>query len=110
MSGTEIPKGTAPPPSPPSDEKETNVNSASDSSSADDGKLSSSSKKDNQEQPSSKEPSTSTDSDDDGPLLQWMTGIKEDLSVRLPLYVDDWSRPKSIFTVVNATFLPWSFN
>ena len=106
---TEIPKGTAPSP-PASDEKETNVNSASDSS-----KLSSSSsnhkQKDNQEQPknhsstdktaSSKD---SSDSDDDGPLLQWMTGIKEDLSVRLPLYTDDWSRPKSIFTVVNATF------
>mmetsp|Transcript_2689 Transcript_2689/g.5322 ORF Transcript_2689/g.5322 Transcript_2689/m.5322 type:complete len:163 (-) Transcript_2689:1100-1588(-) len=42
-------------------------------------------------------------SDSSEPLFQFMTGIKEDLAARLPLYLDDWSRPKSIVTVVNAT-------
>jgi len=37
------------------------------------------------------------------PLFQFMTGIKEDLDERVPLYKDDWSRPSSIYTVVNAT-------
>lgn len=37
------------------------------------------------------------------PLFQFMTGIKEDIAARLPLYLDDWSRPKSVVTVVNAT-------
>lgn len=40
----------------------------------------------------------------DQPLIQFMTGIMEDLKARLPLYLDDWGRPKSIMTVVNATF------
>lgn len=39
----------------------------------------------------------------DEPLFQFMTGIKEDLKARAPLYLDDWSRPKSIYTVFNAT-------
>ena len=42
-------------------------------------------------------------STDDEPLFQFMTGIKEDLDVRVPLYRDDWGKPRSIFTVVNAT-------
>mmetsp|Transcript_33396 Transcript_33396/g.67399 ORF Transcript_33396/g.67399 Transcript_33396/m.67399 type:complete len:657 (+) Transcript_33396:230-2200(+) len=42
-------------------------------------------------------------STDDEPLFQFMTGIKEDLDARAPLYRDDWSKPRSIFTVVNAT-------
>ena len=45
--------------------------------------------------------SASTNSSE--PLFQFMTGIKEDLQARMPLYLDDWSRPKSIYTVVNAT-------
>ena len=43
------------------------------------------------------------DDDDDEPLFQFLTGMKEDLAVRLPLYQDDWSRPRSIYTVVNAS-------
>ena len=42
-------------------------------------------------------------SDESEPLFQFMTGINEDLKARLPLYLDDWSRPRSIVTVVNAT-------
>lgn len=37
-------------------------------------------------------------------LFQFMTGIKEDLQARVPLYKSDWGRPQSIYTVVNATF------
>lgn len=43
------------------------------------------------------------DNDDDEPLFQFLTGMKEDLAARLPLYRDDWSRPRSIYTVVNAS-------
>ena len=46
---------------------------------------------------------TAADSDASEPLFQFMTGINQDLKARLPLYLDDWSRPKSIVTVVNAT-------
>lgn len=42
-------------------------------------------------------------SDSSEPLFQFMTGIKDDLKARVPLYLDDWSKPKSIVTVVNAT-------
>jgi len=42
-------------------------------------------------------------SDDDAPLFQFLTGMKEDLAARLPIYKDDWGRPKSLFTVINAT-------
>ncbi|ACI65724.1 predicted protein, partial [Phaeodactylum tricornutum CCAP 1055/1] len=38
------------------------------------------------------------------PLFAFMKGISDDLAARVPLYKDDWSRPKSIYTVVNATF------
>lgn len=47
--------------------------------------------------------SNSSSTDEDPPLFQFLTGMKEDLAARLPIYKDDWSRPKSIFTVVNAT-------
>lgn len=47
--------------------------------------------------------STDAASDESEPLIQFMTGIKQDLNARLPLYLDDWSRPRSIVTVVNAT-------
>jgi hypothetical protein len=40
---------------------------------------------------------TSTEASEE-PLFQFMTGIKEDLKARVPLYLDDWSRPKSICT------------
>lgn len=43
------------------------------------------------------------DDDDDEPLFQFMTGIKDDLNARAPLYKDDWGKPRSTFTVVNAT-------
>ncbi|CAB9531062.1 bicarbonate transporter-like protein 11 [Seminavis robusta] len=36
-------------------------------------------------------------------LFVFMKGIKEDLAARGPLYKSDWGRPKSIFTVINAT-------
>lgn len=41
---------------------------------------------------------------EDPPMFQFMTGINDDLRARIPLYKDDWARPQSIFTVVNATF------
>ena len=40
---------------------------------------------------------------EDPPLFQFLTGMKEDLEARAPLYGDDWSRPRSFFTVINAT-------
>ena len=46
---------------------------------------------------------SSADSKADPPLFQFMTGIKDDLVARAPLYRDDWSRPQSLYTVVNAT-------
>jgi hypothetical protein len=42
------------------------------------------------------------------PLFQFMTGMQEDLKARLPLYADDWGRPKSYFTVINATIFAFS--
>jgi boron transporter len=42
--------------------------------------------------------------DENEPLFAFMKGISDDLAARVPLYKDDWSRPKSIYTVVNATF------
>jgi hypothetical protein len=44
-----------------------------------------------------------TGSEEDPPLFQWLTGMREDLRVRWPLYFDDWSRPRNICTVVNAS-------
>lgn len=38
------------------------------------------------------------------PYIQLLTGMKEDLAARIPLYRDDWKRPKSLFTVGNAVF------
>jgi hypothetical protein len=37
------------------------------------------------------------------PLFQFWTGMRDDLRMRWPLYLDDWSRPRSIYTVVNAS-------
>ena len=34
---------------------------------------------------------------------EFMTGISTDVRARAPYYADDWSRPKSIATVLNAT-------
>ena len=39
----------------------------------------------------------------DEKLFQFMTGIKQDLNARVPLYKDDWSKPDNVFTVINAT-------
>jgi HCO3- transporter family len=45
-----------------------------------------------------------TESDhDDPPLFQFLTGMRQDLAARLPIYKDDWGRPNNIFTVLNAT-------
>jgi boron transporter len=48
-----------------------------------------------------------SNSDDDQPssppLFQFLTGIRSDLAARVPLYLDDWSRPRSAYRVVNAT-------
>jgi hypothetical protein len=38
------------------------------------------------------------------PMIQFLTGMREDLSARMPLYGDDWKRPQSLMTVLNATF------
>lgn len=40
---------------------------------------------------------------DEPPLFQFLTGMKDDLRARAPYYWDDWSRPRNVFTVVNAT-------
>jgi hypothetical protein len=48
-------------------------------------------------------PGSVTSTEASEPLFQFMTGIKEDIKARAPLYLDDWSRPKSIYTVFNAT-------
>lgn len=42
--------------------------------------------------------------EEEAALFQFMTGIKEDLEARVPLFRSDWGRPQSIYTVVNATF------
>jgi hypothetical protein len=39
----------------------------------------------------------------DAALFQFLTGMKEDLQARAPLYKSDWGCPQSIYTVVNAT-------
>lgn len=44
-----------------------------------------------------------SDLSEDAPLFQFLTGMREDLAARLPIYKDDWGRPKSFFTVINAT-------
>ena len=41
---------------------------------------------------------------DDLPVFQLMTGMIDDLKVRLPMYKDDWGRPSNVFRVFNATF------
>ena len=46
----------------------------------------------------------STSSKSPRPLLQFLTGMKQDLNARLPFYKDDWKRPNSLFIVINATF------
>jgi hypothetical protein len=38
------------------------------------------------------------------PVLSFMTGIKHDFKLRLPLYKDDWGRPTDMARVFNATF------
>ncbi|GKY96282.1 hypothetical protein MPSEU_000587700 [Mayamaea pseudoterrestris] len=35
--------------------------------------------------------------------LQLLTGVKQDLAARLPYYADDWGRPKSFVTILNAS-------
>ena len=37
------------------------------------------------------------------PLFSFLTGMKADLAARLPLYLSDWGKPDSIYTVANAT-------
>jgi boron transporter len=49
------------------------------------------------------EQSEQTQQQQQQPLFQLFTGMKEDLAARLPLYGDDFRRPKSIGTVINAT-------
>ena len=46
---------------------------------------------------------SSNEEEEEQHLFRFMKGIREDLAVRGPLYLDDWSRPKNIFTVINAT-------
>jgi hypothetical protein len=38
------------------------------------------------------------------PMIQFLTGMREDWSARMPYYADDWKRPRSLMTVLNATF------
>lgn len=46
---------------------------------------------------------TSSGCSDGRVQLQCLTGMRHDLKARLPYYRDDWGRPRSIATVVNAT-------
>ena len=46
---------------------------------------------------------TTEEKEEEAPLLQFLTGMKEDLALRLPLYMDDWAKPRNVFTVINAT-------
>lgn len=36
--------------------------------------------------------------------IQFLTGMKEDLAARMPLYWDDWKCPRSPIHVLNATW------
>jgi hypothetical protein len=47
--------------------------------------------------------SSPSSSKEEEPLFQFMAGIRQDLTTRLPYYRDDWNRPRSIYTVMNAT-------
>ena len=38
------------------------------------------------------------------PVFQILTGMVNDVKARAPLYADDWKPPRSLFTVLNATF------
>mmetsp|Transcript_15441 Transcript_15441/g.33194 ORF Transcript_15441/g.33194 Transcript_15441/m.33194 type:complete len:192 (-) Transcript_15441:1533-2108(-) len=37
-------------------------------------------------------------------FFQLFTGMRRDLAARLPHYKSDWSKPRSVFTVINAIF------
>lgn len=43
-----------------------------------------------------------TEPEEEPRLLQFLTGMKEDLAARIPLYVSDWGAPTNFFTVFNA--------
>jgi hypothetical protein len=43
------------------------------------------------------------DKQEQEPLFSFLTGMQADLAARLPLYLDDWGKPDSIYTVANAT-------
>jgi hypothetical protein len=53
--------------------------------------------------PAGRQNSIESDDSESEPLFQFLAGMQNDLKARVPLYKDDWSRPKSIYTVVNAT-------
>ena len=44
-----------------------------------------------------------TQAKDKDKSFKFMAGMMSDLRARVPLYKDDWARPKSIFKVLNAT-------
>lgn len=44
-----------------------------------------------------------TEPEEETGLFQFLTGMKEDLAARVPVYLDDWAAPKNFFTVFNAT-------
>eukprot|EP00980_Cylindrotheca_fusiformis_P030700 scaffold25278_cov132-Cylindrotheca_fusiformis.AAC.1 len=48
--------------------------------------------------------STEASTTANGRYFEFLTGMQEDLRARIPLYADDWKRPKSFITVLNATF------
>lgn len=51
-----------------------------------------------------KEEDDGSDESTKTPTIQFLKGMKEDLAARIPLYADDWSRPRSIMKVINATW------
>jgi hypothetical protein len=58
------------------------------------------------ENPSSPKVEVADVDEDESPkkIIQFLTGMKEDLAARIPLYSDDWKRPKSFITILNAIF------
>ena len=46
----------------------------------------------------------SDDTSNRTPRIQFLTGMKQDLAARVPLYWDDWKCPRSPMKVLNATW------
>eukprot|EP00980_Cylindrotheca_fusiformis_P007792 scaffold1669_cov129-Cylindrotheca_fusiformis.AAC.3 len=54
--------------------------------------------------PTEKEEDGSTEESTGRPNFTPLHGMKEDLAARIPLYMDDWGRPRSIIKIINSTW------